>query len=108
MKNIICAAGFGMLILMCFGIVKMRGQVVKEGNKIILLQKELWELKDINDKLKNTYRKIITPENILLKNKELHLTLVPPEKVICIKEKQEHENVVSMKKEENKKRNVEQ
>jgi len=108
MRAIICAAGFGILVLMCLGIVKMRGQVVKEGNKIILLQKELWQLRDMNDKLKNTYRKIVTPENILKKNKELSLSLVPPLKVICIGEKEVPERVISMKKKRvDKKRNVE-
>ena len=108
MRHIICAAGFGILILMCFGIVKMRGQLIKEGNKILLLQKELWELKDRHDKLMNMYGLIVTPENMLLKRRELCRSLSPPDRVILVKEKERQENTVSMKHETGiEKRNVE-
>jgi len=85
--------GFGVWVLFALGIIPMRGQVVREGNKIIKLQKRLWEAKDLNDKLKNTYRKMVTPENIVRKNRELNLSLVPPSRVIRIREGE----MVSMK-----------
>jgi hypothetical protein len=74
--------------------VKTRSGVIESGQKINQLQKELWRLRDLNNKLKNEYRGLVTPENILRKNRELSLTLIPPQEVICLKSE---ESVLSMK-----------
>ncbi|MFH1708548.1 MAG: hypothetical protein ABIF71_11620 [Planctomycetota bacterium] len=48
------------------------------------LQKELWELQEQNAKLKVEYDRIATAENIIRKNAELNLSLVPPREVVCV------------------------
>ena len=89
MKRIMMLAAVCSVVVVCFGLIKTRSRVVDAGNTIIKLQKELWELKDTNDKLMLDYRSLATPENIIKKNEELQLGLVPPERVICVKTQDE-------------------
>lgn len=95
MLRTVSLAAFMMILLSCFLIITNRSQVIAAGNKIIMLQKELRELREVNDKLKNEYRNIATAENIMRKNEELGLALVPPEQVIRIGN-EETEAVISM------------
>ena len=65
-------------------VIRTRSQIIATGNKIVTLQKELWELKEVNAKLKVEYDRIVTAENIIRKNAELNLSLVPPREVVCV------------------------
>jgi hypothetical protein len=65
-------------------VIRTRSQIIATGNKIVTLQKELWELQELNGKLRVEYDRIATAENIIRKNTELNLSLVPPREVVCV------------------------
>jgi cell division protein FtsL len=80
------AAFFVLVLVTAFGLIKSRSGVIETGRTIHRLQKEVWHLKDENIKLNNEYLRLVSAEMIIRKNRELNLSLVPPSRVICVKE----------------------
>ncbi len=81
---------FVSILVCCLGIIKTRSGVIKSGQKMNQLQKELFRLRDINSKLKNEYRRLVTPERIIQMNRELDLSLIPAQRVICLKQEKKY------------------
>ena len=86
------------VLVISFGVITTRSRIIETGRTINKLQKELSQLRDVNSKLKNRYRRLATPENIFTKNQELNLSLVPPREVIRVRAPEEEAPVVRMKK----------
>ena len=78
------------ILACCLGVIKTRSGVIESGQKINQLQKELFRLRDVNSKLKNEYRRLVTPERIIQMNRELDLSLIPAQRVICLKQEKKY------------------